>query len=527
MAIRILILSDLYSFHNQIQPISSFCLYLRQLSQVFSLILLRFIQVKIDYRTFPIRLMNQESIYEFIRQLNTNYIGPALVFLLLGTGIFFTLRLHFVPRYYVRTIQKFIASPRDKSKASRITGMSPLQALATAIASQVGTGNIVGVAMALLMGGPGAIFWLWVSAILGMSTNFAEAILGQLYKTRTADGHIVGGPAYYIQEGLHAKWLARFFAACFIIALGMIGIMVQANSISSAVVSIFPHALSPLWVGVALALFVGGVLSGGIARIASFAESVVPLMAGFFMIGCLIYIGMHASALPGAVADILKYAFTPKAGVGGAAGIAVMTAVRYGISRGLFSNEAGLGTTPHAHAIAKVRNSYEQGMMAVIGISVDLLVCTFTGLVLLLSGVLDAPDGMVGIQLMQAAFCGSFGSMGNWFIALSLFFFAMSTVVGWYFFAAQNVRYLFGEAPVRAYRYLVMALVVAASVIEVPLIWELADTFNFFIVIPNVIAIIWLSPQVSAELARMRKELRLLDRIKRFRKQQKKRSSIG
>ena len=465
--------------------------------------------------------MNQDILYEFIRQLNTHFIGPALVFLLLGTGIFFTLRLHFVPRYYLRTIRKFMAAPHDRSKASRTTGMSPLQALATAIASQVGTGNIVGVAMALLMGGPGALFWLWVSAILGMSTNFAEAILGQLYKTRTTDGHIVGGPAYYIRDGLHAKWLARLFAVCFIIALGMIGIMVQANSISSAVVSIFPHSVSPIWVGVVLALFVGKVLAGGIARIASFAERIVPLMAGFFMLGCLIYIGMHVSALPHAVADILKYAFTPKAGVGGAAGIAVMTAVRYGISRGLFSNEAGLGTTPHAHAIAKVHNSYEQGMMAVIGISVDLLVCTFTGLVLLLSGVLDAPDGMVGVHLMQAAFCGSFGSIGNWFIALSLFFFAMSTVVGWYFFAAQNVRYLFGEAPIKVYRYLVMILVVVASIVEVPLIWELADTFNFFIVIPNVIAIVWLSPQVSVELSRMRKELRLLERTKKYNKRQK------
>ena len=466
--------------------------------------------------------MNQDSLYEFIRQLNTNYIGPALVFLLLGTGIFFTLRLHFVPRYYVRTIQKFLAAPRDRSKASKNTGMSPIQALATAIASQVGTGNIVGVAMALLMGGPGAMFWLWASAILGMSTNFAEAILGQLYKTRTATGHIVGGPAYYIQEGLHAKWLARLFSVCFIIALGMIGIMVQANSISTAVVSIFPHALPPLWIGVALAVFVGLVLSGGIARIASFAERVVPLMAGFFMTGCLLYICLHASALPEAVSDIFTYAFTPKAGVGGAAGIAVMTAVRYGISRGLFSNEAGLGTTPHAHAIAKVRNSYEQGMMAVVGISVDLLVCTFTGLVLLLSGVLDAPGYMVGVQLMQAAFDGTFGCTGNWFIAISLFFFAMSTVVGWYFFAAQNVRYLFGETPVRAYRYLVMVLVVVASVVEVPLIWELADTFNFFIVIPNVIAIVWLSPQVTVELNRMRKELRMLDRIKKYKRKQRK-----
>lgn len=191
-----------------------------------------------------------------------------------------------------------------------------------------------------------------------------------------------------------------------------------------------------------------------------------------------------------------------------------MTAVRYGVSRGLFSNEAGLGTTPHAHAIAKVHNSYEQGMMAIVGISVDLLVCTFTGLVLLLSGILDNPTNLVGIQLMQGAFNSSFGMLGNWFIAISLFFFAMSTIVGWYFFAAQNVRYLFGERPIWAYRILVMALVVLASVVEVPLIWELADTFNFFIVIPNVIAILWLSPKVVEEVKRMREEVKRVDRIK-------------
>lgn len=458
--------------------------------------------------------MNQEALYAIVKELNTAYIGPALVFILLGAGVFFTIRLRFVPRYYLRTVKKLFTNPKDKTKANKATGMSPMQALSTAIASQVGTGNIVGVAMAILMGGPGALFWLWASALLGMSTNFAEAILGQLYKDKTADGHIVGGPAYYIHKGLHSRFLARLFSVFFILALGMIGIMVQANSISSSIVSIFPDGVNPLWVGIILAIFVGLILSGGITRIASFAESVVPLMAGLFMLGCIVFIALHISSVAAVLAEVFRYAFTPKAGVGGATGIAVMTAVRYGVSRGLFSNEAGLGTTPHAHAIAKVHNSYEQGMMAIVGISVDLLVCTFTGLVLLLSGVLDSNTGMVGIQLMQSAFNSSFGILGNWFIAISLFFFAMSTIVGWYFFAAQNVRYLFGERPIWAYRVLVMVLVVLASVVEVPLIWELADTFNFFIVIPNVIAILWLSPKVVDEVRRMRDEIKRVDQIK-------------
>lgn len=378
----------------------------------------------------------------------------------------------------------------------------------------MGTGNIVGVAMALLMGGPGALFWMWVSAILGMSTNFAEAILGQLYKTTTPDGHIVGGPSYYIQNGLRCKWLAYVFAIFFILALGMIGIMVQANSISSAMSAILPGHIDALWTGIFLAVFVGLVLSGGITRIASFAEKVVPLMAGLFIASSLVFIFLHIGSLLPVFGDIFKDAFTANAGVGGAVGYSVMSAIRYGVSRGLFSNEAGLGTTPHAHAIAKVHNSYEQGMMAIVGISVDLVICTLTGLVLLMSGVIQPNTSLVGIQLMQNAYYSSYGDVGTFFIAISLFFFAMSTIVGWYFFAAQNVRYLFGEKPIKAYRVLVMLLVVVASVVEVPLIWELADTFNFFIVIPNVIALVYLAPKVVAEKDHMKEAVRMAKRIK-------------
>lgn len=454
--------------------------------------------------------MTQSSIYEFVQTLNGDFIGPALVFILLGTGLYFTFRLRFIPRFYFSAVRMLFSNNGKREKATKHSGMSPLQALSTAIASQVGTGNIVGVAMALIMGGPGALFWLWVSALLGMSTNFAEAVLGQLYKTRTAEGHIVGGPAFYIQNGLHSRWLARIFSVFFILALGMIGIMVQANSISDAITSIFPGTVNPIYVGLALTVFVGLVLSGGITRIASFAESVVPFMAGLFVLGSIIFICMRIDRLGIVLVEVFRYAFTPEAGAGGAVGISVMSAVRYGVSRGLFSNEAGLGTTPHAHAIAKVNNCYEQGLMAIIGIGVDLLICTITGLVLLLSGVIDGGSNLVGIRVMQAAFDSGFGSVGNYFIAISLFFFAMSTIVGWYFFAAQNVRFLFGERPIIAYRVIVMVLVVVASVIKVELVWELADTFNFFIVIPNVIALIWLSPKVVSESDKMRKEIFLI-----------------
>lgn len=330
--------------------------------------------------------MTQDVLYHFVKQLNSEFIGPILVFVLLGAGVFFTFRFKFIPRYYLRALRDIFKSSKGGEKATVHSGMSPLQALSTSIASQVGTGNIVGVAMALLVGGPGALFWMWVSAIFGMSTNFAEAILGQLYKTRTADGHIVGGPAFYIHEGLHSKWLGRLFSFCFIMALGMIGVMVQANSISSALVSIISGGINPLYVGIPLAIFVGLMICGGITRIASFAEKVVPLMAGIFILGSLVFIALHIGRLVPVIGDIFTSAFSIHAGVGGAAGAAMMNAMRYGVSRGLFSNEAGLGTTPHAHAIAKVDHPYQQGMTAIIGISVDLVVCTLTGLVLLVSG---------------------------------------------------------------------------------------------------------------------------------------------
>ena len=446
--------------------------------------------------------MNQDVIYQFVKHLNSEFIGPILAVVLLGAGIFFTIRLKFIPRYTWHAFRNILKSSKG-GKASVESGMSPLQALSTSIASQVGTGNIVGVAMALLVGGPGSIFWMWVSALFGMSTIFSEAILGQLFKTHTAEGNLVGGPAFYIHEGLHTKWLARLFSFCFILAMGMIGVMVQANSISAAFLSVIPQGVSPLFIGVPLAIFVFAMICGGVTRIAAFAEKVVPLMAGLFIFGSITFICLHLGEVLPAFGDIFKCAFTAQAGVGGAIGTSVMSAIRYGVSRGLFSNEAGLGTTPHAHAIAKVKNPYEQGMTAIIGVFVTIVICTLTGLVILVSGVIPANPDLVGIQLMQRAFMDTFGQTGNWIIAISIFFFALSTIIGWDFFAAQNVRYLFGEKPILAYRILVMLLVIVASVIEVPLIWELADTFNFFIVIPNVIALLYLSKKVKAERDRM------------------------
>lgn len=452
--------------------------------------------------------MNQTTLLKMVESFNQEFIGPILVFALLGTGIYFTIRFGFIPRHYFSAWKLLFSDKTQRGKATAHEGMSPIQALSTAIAAQVGTGNIVGVAMALVMGGPGALFWLWISALCGMSTNFVEATLGQIYKKRNKDGHMVGGPAYYIRNGMNKRWLAAIFSIAFIFALGMIGIMVQANSISDAVISLLPFSIHKIYIGIVLTVVIGAVLSGGVSSIASFAERVVPFMACVFVLGSIIFIIMHYDEILPTFYDVFKSAFTPRAGIGGIAGYGVMSAIRYGISRGLFSNEAGLGSTPHAHAIAKVNNPYEQGLFALIGLSVNVLICTLTALVILMSGIMENNPQLVGIHMAQSAFASTFGVTGEHFIAIAIFFFAITTIIGWYFFAAQNIRYLFGEKLIWPYRIVVLMLIVIASVTKVELVWELADTFNLFIVLPNVIALIWLTPKVATEVKKMRKHIK-------------------
>lgn len=450
--------------------------------------------------------MNQNEILHFISSLNQEYIGPLLAVVLLGTGLFFTFRLGFVQRHFFYAI-RLLFQQNNSSSASKKEGMSPFQALTTAIASQIGTGNIVGVSTALMAGGPGAIFWLWISSLVGMSTNFAEAVLGQLYKGEK-DGHVIGGPVYYILNGLGSKVLAGIFSVFLILALGITGIMVQANSIVNAINCVTPTDINELYIGMVLMVIVGLVLAGGITRIASFAERIVPFMALLFVLGSIVFVGMHASQLPDVFTDIFHYAFTPYAPAGGLLGASVMATIRYGVSRGLFSNEAGLGSTPHAHAIAKVKHPYEQALVALIGIGVNILICTLTALVILMSGVIESYPSAQGVAISQYAYCSAFGDFGDYFIAISLFFFAFTTIISWYFFAAQNVRYLFGERLVWPYRFVVMAVVLVASVLQVNLVWELADTFNFFLIIPNIIALIFLSPQVVKEVKAMRDNMK-------------------
>ncbi|MGI6094495.1 MAG: alanine/glycine:cation symporter family protein [Lachnospiraceae bacterium] len=420
-----------------------------------------------------------------------------LLFLLCGTGIFYTIRLRFIQvRKFGEGVRRLFSGFSMNGKAADESGMSPFQALTTAIAAQVGTGNIAGAATAIACGGPGAIFWMWVSAFLGMANIYAEAILAQEYKT-TINGRVAGGPVYYIRtafKGTFGKFLAGFFSVAIILALGFMGNMVQSNSIGAAFNNAF--GLNRILVGVIVAIIAAFIFLGGVKRIASVTEKVVPVMAVLYVIGCLIFLILNASAVPGAFRDIFVAAFSPQSIGGGLIGITVQKAMRYGVARGLFSNEAGMGSTPHAHAMAKVKKPQDQAVLAMIGVFIDtFIVLTMTALVIISSGV--AATGANESTLAQDAFNQTFGSFGNIFIAICLLFFAFSTIIGWYFFGETNVKYLFGEKAVKIYAAIVIVFIVLGSALKVQLVWDLSDMFNGLMVIPNLLALLVLNGTVA------------------------------
>ena len=432
-----------------------------------------------------------------IASINSLFWGSLLILLLVGTGIFFTIRLRFVQvRKFRKGITQLTGDFDLNGKDADHNGMSSFQALATAIAAQVGTGNLAGAATAIVSGGPGAIFWMWVSAFFGMSTIYAEAILSQLFKKKV-EGEVTGGPAYYIEElfnkGVLAKVLAVFFSLSCILALGFMGNGVQANSIGEAVQNAFN--ISPYITGAVVALLGGFVFFGGLKRIASFTEKVVPVMAGLYILICIVIIVINHANILTAFESIFVNAFSTKSILGGFLGMGVKKAIRYGVARGLFSNEAGMGSTPHAHAIAKVKNPVEQGNVALITVFIDtFVVLTLTALVILTANVGDGT--LTGITLTQKSFEAALGYSGNIFIAVALFFFAFSTIIGWYFFGEANIKYLFGKKVINIYRVLVMISIFIGSTQKVDLVWELADLFNGLMVIPNLIALLLLNKLV-------------------------------
>ena len=429
-----------------------------------------------------------------------------LLFLLLGSGVFFTVRTNFVQvRKFGEGMRLVFGNISLKGKAAGKDGMSSFQALATAIAAQVGTGNIAGCASALVSGGPGAVFWMWVSAFFGMATIYGEAVLAQKYKTVGEDGAVSGGPIYYIKAAFKGKlgtFMAGFFAVAIILALGFMGNMVQSNSIGDAFFTAF--GVPKLAMGIAVAAVSAFIFLGGVKRIAAITEKLVPIMAIFYICGSLIAIGMNAENILPALKSVFVGAFTPEAVMGGAIGISIKEAVRFGVARGLFSNEAGMGSTPHAHAMAKVAKPQDQGAVAMVGVFIDtFIVLTMTALVILTSGMLGTTgaDGemLTATALAQAAFNNAFGTFGNAFVAVCLLFFAFSTIIGWYFFGEANVKALFGGSKKATAIYGIIALVfiVVGSFQKVGLVWDMSDMFNGLMVIPNLLACLALSGIVA------------------------------
>ena len=422
----------------------------------------------------------------------------VLIIALLGGGIWFTFKLGFIQvRGFGEGMRRTFGGLFSKKGNADKDGMSSFQALATAIAAQVGTGNIAGAATALAIGGPGAIFWMWIAAFLGMATIFGEAVLAQKYKQVGVDGEITGGPVYYIRaafKGTFGKVLAGIFAVLIILALGFMGNAVQSNSIAAAFHTAFgvPQAA----VGVVVALIALFVFVGGMQRIAKVTETLVPIMAAFYILGALIVIIYNYKNIPYAFQAIVVGAFNPSAVSGGAVGATLKLALTKGVARGLFSNEAGMGSTPHAHAVAKVDHPVEQGFVAMIGVFIDtFIILNLTAFVIITTK--SIPSGKTGAELSQYAFSTLYGKGGDIFIAICMFFFAFSTIIGWYFFGQANIKYLFGPKAVKVYSVLVAVCVVLGSLAQVDLVWNMADCFNSMMVIPNFIGLIVLSGTIK------------------------------
>ena len=452
----------------------------------------------------------ETTLFPIVQTINEYLSNYVLVILLLGVGIWYTIKTRCVQvRCFKEGWNRVFGNITLNGKKSG-GGMSSFQALATAIAAQVGTGIIVGVAGAILTGGPGAVFWMWVISFFGMATIYAEATLAQETRIVELDGTIKGGPVYYITtafKGKFGKFLAGFFAVAITLALGFFGCMVQSNSIGSTMQTAFGI---PSWiVGIILVAICAFIFLGGVQRLASVTEKVVPIMAAIFLLGGLIVLIVRIKYVPATIGMIFKYAFQPQAIIGGGFGYAIKTAISQGAKRGLFSNEAGMGSTPHAHALANVDCPHDQGVVAMIGVFIDtFVVLTLNALVIistlytadgpLASGYVGDITGVLGkANLAQTAFGVVFGeSAGNMFVAVCLFFFAFSTILSWNLFGKINMVYLFGKKSANVYTLLALIFIFLGTTMSNDLVWELSDMLNQLMVIPNAIALLALTSHV-------------------------------
>ena len=452
----------------------------------------------------------ESTLYRIACDINTYLSNYILVFLLIGVGLWYSIKTRFVQIRCFKEGWNSVFGNLSLRGKKHDSGMSSFQALATAIAAQVGTGNIVGASGAILTGGPGAIFWMWIIAFLGMATIYAEATLAQETRIVEKDGNVKGGPVYYITtafKGGFGKFLAGFFAVAITLALGFFGCMVQSNSIGSTMQTAFGI---PSWiVGIILVAICAFIFLGGVQRLASVTEKVVPIMAAIFLLGGLIVLIVRIKYVPATIGMIFKYAFQPQAIIGGGFGYAIKTAISQGAKRGLFSNEAGMGSTPHAHALANVDCPHDQGVVAMIGVFIDtFVVLTLNALVIISTlyteggplhecGAAAASTTLGKTNLAQTAFGVVFGeSAGNMFVAVCLFFFAFSTILSWNLFGKINVSYLFGKKSTVVYTVLALVFIFLGTMMANDLVWELSDMFNNLMVIPNAVALFALTSLV-------------------------------
>ena len=466
----------------------------------------------------------EKILLDVMNTINTYMADYVLIILLVAVGLYFTFKTRFVQvRCFGEGMKKVFGNFTLKGEKQK-SGMSSFQALATAIAGQVGTGNIVGASGAILLGGPGAIFWMWVIAFLGMATIYAEAVLAQKTRVVDEDGTVHGGPIYYIQhavKGGFGKFLAGFFAIATVISLGFIGGMVQSNSIGATINTAFGI---PTWItGAILALVVAFIIIGGAQRIAATAEKIVPVMAILYLVGGLVVLAVNITRVPEAIGMIFKFAFQPQALIGGAFGAALKIAISQGAKRGLFSNEAGMGSTPHAHAMANVEKAHDQGVVAMTGVFLDtFVVLTMTALVVITctytaGGALSGADGATYAQIIaeaginktnvaQMSFGSVFGAwLGNAYVAICLMFFAFTTIISWNLFGKINFNYLFGKKSTIVYSIIAIIFIFVGTVIqENELVWLTQDTFNQFMVLPNAIALFALGGIVAKESKKLK-----------------------
>ncbi|TFG78336.1 MAG: sodium:alanine symporter family protein [Thermodesulfobacteriales bacterium] len=437
----------------------------------------------------------QQQILEILTSLSGFVWGLPLIVLLLGTGIYLTVLLRGI-QFTALLPALYLALIKRKEDGDAQGDISHFQALMTALSATVGVGNIAGVATAIAVGGPGALFWMWVTGLLGMATKYSEAVLAVKYREVDKNGYMSGGPMYYISKGLGLKWLGMLFAIFASIAAFGIGNMVQSNSVADALGQAFGI---PLWVtGAVLCIATGLVIVGGIKSIAKVTSAIVPAMIIFYMLGAIVILVVFRANIPHAFYLVFYHAFTPTAAAGGFLGATIAQTVRMGVARGIFSNESGLGSSPIAAAAAKTHNPVAQGLVSMTQTFIDtIVVCTFTGLVIISSGLWS--DGDTGAGLSARAFDSGFPQFGADIVAISLAFFAYSTLLGWSYYGEKSVEYIFNEKAIMPYRVLFTAVVFVGAVVKLDLVWTFADVMNGLMAFPNLVGLLGLSRVVAEE----------------------------